>query len=621
MRNIAAAMGWDGNLVETSSLLMVFAGAPDEHAKCHAAAVLTYAPSGGVEGADLRPLVFAEGRYSLVAEARIDNQAELVKDLNSAGGITRSSRVTEVIAAGFLKWGERLPERLVGDFAFVVWDSRERRLFAARDPFGMCTLHYTQVNQALLIATEVKQLLAHPQVRGELQQAAALSWLAGRPDANLTLFKGIEILPPGHRLLAHGSSCRIERYWSLDPAHRIEYRDLNEYQEHLRALLERAVNDRLQGTGDAIATQMSGGMDSTTVTALAGREARRQNKQLLVLSHTYDSLREVDETQLIRETARYLEVKGLKEIPTEPYTTMPFAELYPPTLDSPGTVVSPRYVDEVMLTRDAGARVLLTGSGGDEMTWGHALSYTQRFFRADISVLAEVVQGCHALDLPVLKTLYRLLLAPAVPEGFRQRLRGLKSGAAQRHAWPDWIPDVAALRLDLEARSFAPLPRLFANRALQARYSALARTSTVHAVRSYAQAGKLHDVDVRHPFFDRRLAEFSFAIPDDLWSRCGYSKWLLRKTMQEQLPPSVCWKREKVTFTRFFAGILRDQAESIRDILADERLQSLGLVHNRKLLAAFDRTITGTEPCLDMALLYTLLMQLWVQRHGQQVGV
>ena len=125
-------------------------------------------------------------------------------------------------------------------------------------------------------------------------------------------------------------------------------------------------------------------------------------------------------------------------------------------------------------------------------------------------------------------------------------------------------------------------------------------------------------VDVRHPFFDRRLAEFSFAIPHDLWIRHQYPKWLLRKAMEGRLPNSVVWNQHKVVFDQFFGKVIARQANTIRVILSDTRLQDLGVLDNRALLDSFETVVASGGKTLNVDLLYALLTQIWFQRYADR---
>ncbi|TPW18598.1 MAG: asparagine synthase (glutamine-hydrolysing), partial [Halothiobacillaceae bacterium] len=282
---------------------------------------------------------------------------------------------------------------------------------------------------------------------------------------------------------------------------------------------------------------------------------------------------------------------------------------------NPGTVWSPRYSDEMELLRSKKATVLLTGSGGDEMTWGHSLTYSRRLLRGDLTSLMEAITGCRQLQLPLLPALYRLFIQPVIPTSAQHALRRLR-GRAETTRLPPWIPAATAKRFDLEAYLAAEPTPTFNNSALQARYEALRHSSTYNSVRSYQQVGAAHGIEVRHPFFDRRLMEFSFAIPDDLWLRHNYPKWLLRRTMTPHLPATVCWNRNKVIFDSFFAKVIRDQIDGVRVILADKRLEERGLLDTKQVLATLDTIKNSPHPSLTVDFLYVLMAQIWFQKYA-----
>lgn len=553
-----------------------------------------------------RPLVSPDERYVLVGDSRIDNRQELLGLLQTVS--ERPVSDAQLILAAYHKWGQRCPEQLIGDFAFALWDSQSASLFAACDGMNMRTLSYLRTQGGLCLAAEGQQLLQHPECTRDFSELALAGWISGRPDPRLSMFDGIEKLAPGHALLATAKGVEIRKFWDIDPQRQIRYPKTQDYQEHLRELLKRAVSDRMRTDQAVVASQMSGGMDSTTVTALASREAAKENKQLLVISHSYRSHKSCDESDLIRETLAHLNLKNSRFLAAEEHTGLDYRDLYPPALENPGTVLSPRYADEMALLKEAGADVLLTGSGGDEMAWGHSLTYSGRLLRGDLKVIPEVISGTREMQLPLLRTLRQLFINPLVPAWLRQAL-GRPTGST---ALPEWVPKAAIQRLNLEERLSGNSTTRFSNPALQARYDALQWSSTINSVRSYGKVAERYGIEVRHPFFDTRLAEFSFAIPDDLWLQQGYPKWLLRKTMDGVLPDSVCWNRQKVVFDGFFAGLLRDQAAGIRLLLADRRLEDMGLLDTGALLAAFDRVVAGQQG-FSVDLLYGLMVQVWVQ--------
>jgi len=610
MLSLAVVVDWNGcdDLRATLARLMDAETGGDEYN----ADIASHIDGRAALGQRQQPLVGADKHVVLVSDARIDNRAELLGLLPGESGVFVTLSDAELILAAYRQWGPSCPEQLVGDFAFVLWDARNASLLAACDGMNMRTLCYMRTSGGLCLASRGQQLRRHPEHRRRFNELALAGWISGRPDPRVSMFEGIEVLPPGHALQADATGVRIRKFWDIDPTRQIRYRRIQEYQEHLQALLRRSVTDRLRSTDAVVASQMSGGMDSTTVTALANQAVKETNQQLLVISHSYRSLPGCDETDRIKETLQHLGISNSRFLAAEQHANLDFRELYPPTLESPGTVLSPRYADEMALLKAVGASVLLTGSGGDEMTWGHSLSYSRRLLRGDLTVLAEVIAGCREMNLPVLRTLRQLFIHPFVPAWLRQAL-GRPHGSAPL---PEWVPKAAIRRLGLDEPLQGESTTRFRNPALQARYDALKWSSTINSVRSYGQVGATYGIDVRHPFFDTRLAEFSFAIPDDLWLREGYQKWLLRRTMDGVLPHMVCWNRQKVIFDGFFAGLVRNQAENVRAILADTRLQDMGLLDTGKLLDAFDRVMAGRQG-FTVDVLYALMVQVWLQKYWQ----
>ena len=134
-------------------------------------------------------------------------------------------------------------------------------------------------------------------------------------------------------------------------------------------------------------------------------------------------------------------------------------------------------------------------------------------------------------------------------------------------------------------------------------------------MRSYQKVGWQYGIDVAHPFFDPRMAEFSFAVPGKQLIRGPYPKWLLRNAMQNHLPESVCWNVKKVTFDNHFGQLVKDNAKPLRELLSDTRLASLGLVDNDVLLKAFDAAVGGNGVSVHVDLLYAILTQRWIQQH------
>lgn len=553
---------------------------------------------------------------TLFADARIDNRQELAKSLD----LSPTSSDAQFVLAAYEKWGDDSATHLIGDFCYAIWDARTRHVYAANDPMQMRTLYYMSSQQGLVVATEASAVLAAGGQTPVIDRLSLGTWLAGWPDPNRSMFVNAPRLPAGHWLHATCDTLRCRRFWDIDPGLRIRHRTTAAYSEHLEQVLKRCVADRLRTSAPRIAAQLSGGMDSTTVCAMAEELLRESETKLTTLSHAYPEDAACDEATLIRATLDRLGIDDHHTLAVDARNDLSFARLYPPVMDSPGTVASPRYIDELLRVRTLGAGVLLTGSGGDEMVWGHSLSYPQRLREGDLAVIGEVMRGSRQLGLPMWRTVWNLLITPLLPDALKHNVRRLL-GRTPASMLPAWIPSSAARDLDLQAYLSAPRGATFDNPALQARYDALRETSTINAVRSYQHVADDAGIEVRHPFFDRRLAEFSFAIPHAMWIRQRYPKWLLRITMQNRLPDAVVWNPHKVTFNRFFGRLIGQHQNEVRQLLADRRLEDLGLLDTREVLHAFDQVVESKGERMRVDLLYALLTQTWLQQFDDTVGI
>jgi asparagine synthase (glutamine-hydrolysing) len=220
---------------------------------------------------DRGPVAVAGGRWTVVADARLDNRGELARAL--AIGDAEAARLSDAgfVARAVERWEEEAAERIAGDFAFAAFDHSRPRLLLARDHVGQRPLHFHQGSGFVAFASMPKGLHALPDVPREPDRHALLRDLALLPEEGTrTFFRRIERVPPGHLCLVTPAGVEVRRWWtpSRTPLRLARTED---YHEAVRAALDRAVASRLRGARGAVATQLSGGLDSSAVTATAAR--------------------------------------------------------------------------------------------------------------------------------------------------------------------------------------------------------------------------------------------------------------------------------------------------------------------------------------------------------------
>ena len=211
-----------------------------------------------------------DGKVWITADARVDDRPALTEKLKSKGRtILEGTTDVELILHAYHTWGEDCVNHLLGDFAFAIWDGRRRRLFCARDQFGVKPFYYAHVGNSLIFSNTLNCVRIHPAVSAELNDSAIGDFLlfGFNQEPATTTFADIKRLPPAHSLTWSKNTLRVNRYWALPTNGHIRYKRPNDYVDRFRELLQIAVRDRLRT--DRVGVFMSGGLDSPAVSATA----------------------------------------------------------------------------------------------------------------------------------------------------------------------------------------------------------------------------------------------------------------------------------------------------------------------------------------------------------------
>jgi asparagine synthase (glutamine-hydrolysing) len=476
------------------------------------------------------------GNLWIVADARIDARTELIRELKSrsrtAHALSLSTPDAELILHAYEAWGESCFEHLLGDFSFAIWDTLARRLFCARDHFGVKLFYYARVGSLFIFSNTLDCLRRHPAVPSRLNDLAIADFLLfdANQDPATTSFADIQRLPPAHILKCEQRNVSTRRYWELSVTTPIHYARDAEYVERFGELLDTSVADRLRT--QSVGVLMSGGLDSSTVAASAQRILSRTGHATALHAHT-----EIFHNLIPHEEHHYagLVADALK-IPIEFLVSdhwQLFDRLRQP--DSPASepahLPCPDTTPDQLRQIAVRSRVALTGNGGDAVLCGRIsvhfrqLLHQKRFLRA-IKDAARFLGAEGRFSRLYLRTRWRILFAS----------KGQSAG------YPGWLNEDLERRLGLRDRWE------FMNRA----------PSSCEAVRPEAHEGMLDStwtnlfescdagstglpVEVRHPFFDLRLVNHLLAIPRLPW--CS-DKELLRQAGRGILPEAVRLRRK-----------------------------------------------------------------------------
>jgi asparagine synthase (glutamine-hydrolysing) len=507
----------------------------------------------------------------LVADGRIDNRHDLSRVLD----VAQSCSDVELIAAAYLRWGDDTADHLVGDFAFAIWNARTRRLYAARDPFGIRPLFYATVGSRLYLASEVDALRKARNVRNTVDVAHLAEFATGSiVDPTRTMFESIRRIPGGHHLIATEGRCET-RAWFAFPRE-TPPRDAQDDVEQFRARFLVAVADRLE-TDAVVVAQLSGGIDSASIAAAVHVLAREHpfDGSVTFASATYPGLacdeRDAIEAVLARTRAPHV-AWDATQISTGddplPAPALPWRDIQPHGANHTFAVA-----------RDRAARVVLTGHGGDELLheigaftdhaargrWGTLARETLRgdlylggsgheYFRA-------ALRSAFVSAVPIrLRTMYRQL-RPATrrePEWFGPRLREAwmaRPADTSPHAAP---PDVEHVARHTWTWLMSPTGLVFRE---------------IDEICASRQG-----VELRHPFLDRRLAALVLSIPSERRIARGRIKRLVRDAFADELPPVVLQRTRVTTFEPAVVRFVVARLDSLEKFVEDPVGASIGWI-------------------------------------------
>jgi len=467
-----------------------------------------------------------EGRYWIVADARLDSHAELEAELDSAERrVPSDAGDAELILQAYAAWGQDCLRHLRGDFAFAIWDARRQTLFCARDHFGIKPFYYADLGGTFLFSNTLDCLRLHPQVSDELNEAAIADFLLFglNCDVATTTFRDIQRLPAAHFLIVSPASVRMERYWSAPTDGRIRYRRDEDYIEHFLLLMEAAVSDRIRT--DRVGIWLSGGMDSSTVAALAREIAEASGApELRAYTVSVEKLMMDDEAALARQVAEFLRIP-IRVMQSENRRLVDHADEAGPIPSEP--IANPffesLYEDYKRIAEDC--RVTLSGEGSDNLLYFQMWPYAQDLLRRR-EWRRFFVDGSHFLRV-----------RPFPWKGLRYRVRRV-AGRADLPKLPRWIAPDFAKRVDLEARwkKYSVLPR-------PPRHPVKPKAHASMSLPHWSQSFELTDpgvshcpVEIRYPFLDLRVANYLLAIPPFPWA---FQKRLLRRAMVNRLPENI----------------------------------------------------------------------------------
>jgi asparagine synthase (glutamine-hydrolysing) len=535
-----------------------------------------------------QPMIDWSQRFVIVFNGEIYNYRELRSELVAQGYAFASETDTEVLLNLYLRDGVAMLGQLNGMFAFAIWDKVDKSLFLARDLFGVKPLYYAESNKGFVFGSTLLSLLNEESISRELDASALVDYVTLMySQAPTTMLRMVRKLRPGHALIVRLG--QVERAWQWEelPIHRDKFTGSEaDAAELLRQHLDTAVARQLV-SDVPVGAFLSGGLDSSSVVAFARKHYREHSVQCFSIAFS-DSSWNIegmsDDLPYAKAAAKYLGVK-LNVIEVGPEIFGDLSEMVY-HMDEPQADPAGLHVQMISkLARKMGVKVLLSGTGGDDLFSG---------YRRHDALMKERYWAWLPEDARRLLGAAGRAFSPEKPLGRRISKAFRFSGLIQHEriaTYFHWIDP--AICSSLFSNSFKAqmmvkqvgLPLVSSLEGLPKHLSSLDQMLfleqknflTDHNLSYTDKMSMAESVEVRVPFLDPDLVRFAWSLPDHMKYRNGQGKWLFRKAMEPLLPHSVIYRSK----TGFGVPLRRwlhvELKESIECYLSNDRIRARGI--------------------------------------------
>ncbi|KYC25271.1 MULTISPECIES: asparagine synthase (glutamine-hydrolyzing) [Pseudomonas] len=537
-----------------------------------------------------QPMTTEDGRYTVVFNGAIYNYLELRRELIVKGHPLHSYSDTEVLLYAYREWGESFVDRLVGMFAFAIWDRYEQKLFCARDRIGIKPFYYSFDGQRLLFASEIKAILADDSIRAQASAEGLQDYLTFQFCLDdKTLFKGIQKLEPGHSLSAKyvgdKLDVQVRQYWDLhyniDESHDERY-----FIDTLAGLIDDSI--RLHLRSDVpLGAHLSGGLDSSAVVCLASRMLK--GEQLKTFTGAFNEGPQFDETGYAKEVSAFAGT-AYKEIYIPAGHELP--EVLPRLMyymDEPlaGPGVIPQYYVSQLASEHV--KVVMGGQGGDELFVGYArymAAYLEKCLSGAIYQTAN--QSRHAVslesivpNLPLLAT-YQPMLQGLWKNGLFGPHDQRYFSLVDRSEGMSQLFNQDALHSASGYSSFESFQRIFNRDGLHSLVNQMTyfdlKGSLPALLHVEDRTSMAASIESRVPLLDHRIVEFMATIPPNIKFAGGRMKHLFKESIKSAVPKAISERKDKMGFptplTQWTKGVARD---FVRDTLLSDQARRRGL--------------------------------------------
>lgn len=544
-----------------------------------------------------QPMTF--GEYTLVYNGELYNTEEIRAELKKRGCVFSGHSDTEVVLKAYVEFGEKCLEMFNGIFAFAVWNKREQKLFMARDRIGVKPLFYAETKNGLVFASEIKALLCHPEIKPVVTAEGAAQIMLMGP-ARITgsgVFRDIRDIPAAHCAAFSREGLNIRRYWRVTASPHTE--NLADTAEHLRELIFDAVKRQLV-SDVPLCTFLSGGLDSSVISAIAAAEFAKRGEKLHTFSIDYKNNRENfrasafqpdEDAPYVEEMARFIGSEHTNAV-----------------LDTPALADA--------LEDAAYARDLPGMADVDSSLWLFCREIKKEFSVALSGECADEIFGGYPwYHKPEVLHYDGFPWATSVPERGALMKKPLSAHEAEefvRAAYSDCLSGVSYL--DGENADDRRMREMFVLNLEYFMATLLDRKDRMSMA---------HGLEVRVPFCDYRLVEYAYNIPTELKNYRGREKGLVRYAMEGVLPEHILWRKKSPypkTHNPNYLDLLTKKLKALTESGDCRLTEIVNADALREMLdtngAAFTKNWYGQLMTVPQIFAYFLQIDAWLKKYN-----
>lgn len=565
------------------------------------------------------PFYWNKEKLAITADARIDNRKELFDSLKIKKNLT-SITDCELIIRSYKKWGKECPKKLLGDFAFTIWDGNQEKIFCARDHMGVKPFYYYQVDDLFIFSSEIKSIFTIPNLDIKINEDYLANYLAlFFEDREKTFYENIYRLPAASFMVIANDYVEKGKYWSLDPNYELNLESEQEYANQFLKIFKEAVRCRLR-TCSPMGSMLSGGMDSSSIVCTAKHIQGNNSQPFYTFSNVFEDIPESDERYYINSVLSKYDLEsyfipGDDISPLFDWDRVMWHEEVP--FLSPNLFLTWAMYSEAKKH----LRVLLSGFDGDTTLHRHGPGFLVEYalknkwirFSKELNAVSEVYHF-HPLKLLLSSVVIPLISKPMIK--LRDILNSKQAWEKNKIINPDFANKTQVFQ---RMRSFEEDSLTLKSSKLH-HYHLLSSGMHQDALEELDKASAAFSIETRYPFFDKRLIEFSLALPAEqkLWD--GWDRIILRRAMSNILPREVLWRKEKSDLAPVFSRNIRIFGKDhISNILSQDSDLLNKYVNLDKLRKSYE-SLLNERMVNDPVLWQAICLSYWLKNNNANLG-